>query len=254
MAKAYEKIYNIIREQILDDNNIEMVQLPPERILCETYGVSRITIRQALKMLQDQGLIERLPGKGTFIKRGQEKKIPILESSYERAFANIMPKISREVISWEALAPPKEIGEAMGLLKSEECLTFQRIDFQSGAPLSYDKCFIPLQYSSTIDESIINEVDFLSSWVKRENLAISYYKLEIEAAIATEEDAKILHMPIGSPVLHTTDTFHTAEGKVVAIFITMYRGDKFTITSTERVNTFTFNPRNAPLGPGLEMG
>ncbi len=236
MSKAYEKIYNIIREQILDEKNSDMEQLPPERILCETYGVSRITIRQALRMLQDQGLIERLPGKGTFVKRGQEKKIPILDSSYERAFTNIMPKISRKVNAWAEIAPPREIGEAMGLLKSEQCLFFERVDIQSETPLSYDLGYIPLSFSASIDEAIIKEVNFLSSWVKRENLAISYYKLEIEATIATHEDAEILQVPFASAILLTTDTFYTVEGKVVAVFITRYRGDKFSITSTDRIN------------------
>ena len=250
MSKAYEKIYNIIRKQILDANNKNMKQLPPERILCETYGVSRITIRQALKMLQDQGLIERLPGKGTYIKRGQEKKISVFDSSYERAFENIMPKITRKVCTWENVAPPKEIAEALGLLKSENCLSFERIDIQSNIPLSYDIVYIPLAYSASIDESIINEVNFFSSWIKRENLAISYCKLEIEAAIATKEDVEKLQVPFTSPILLTTDTFFTAEGKVVAIFFTRYRGDKFTITSTEQVNILT-NEIQSVLGPEL---
>jgi DNA-binding GntR family transcriptional regulator len=131
MSKAYEKIYNIIRKQILDEKNKDMEQLPPERILCETYGVSRITIRQALKMLQDQGLIERLPGKGTYIKRGQEKKISVFDSSYERAFENIMPKITRKVCAWAIVEPPQAIAQTLGLLKSEGCLTFERVDCQS---------------------------------------------------------------------------------------------------------------------------
>ena len=241
MSAAYQRVYNIIREQILNQERFEMNQLPPERVLCDQYGVSRITIRQALKMLQDQGLVERLPGKGTFVKQGKEKKIPILDSNYEMSLNNIIPKMVRDLNACGQVVPPKEISEEFGLLKSEKCLFIERTDVQNGISLSYDQGYIPLSYSASIDESIIHEVDFFSLWVQRENLVLSYNKSAIEAVAATKADVEKLNVPLGSPILLLTDTFFSQEGKIVAIFYTRYRGDKFTLISTEKVKTMNIS-------------
>lgn len=56
---TYRKIYNNLRKKILDKTLAEGDKVPPERVLCETYGVSRVTVRHALRMLHDQGLVER---------------------------------------------------------------------------------------------------------------------------------------------------------------------------------------------------
>lgn len=236
MEVAYHKVYNILREQILDKRLVAGQKLPPERILCDTYGVSRITVRHALKMLQDQGLLERMPGRGTFVKAAAVKKMPILDMDYEKSLKREAPEVIRNVISWEPILPAEEIMNELGLLKSEKCLLIERIDIQNGLPLSYDKGYIPMNLSSGIDDSIINQVSFLHLWAQRENLAISYIRSATEAIEAGDIEAERLQVPVGAPMLLTTDTVFSTEGKALAVFVTVYRGDKFKLVSTTYLN------------------
>jgi GntR family transcriptional regulator len=235
MEVAYHKVYNILREQILEKKLSDGEKIPPERVLCDTYGVSRITIRQALKMLQDQGLLERLPGKGTFVRRATKRKVPILDMDYEKSLKKEAPDIIRKVITWEPILPSEEVMNELSLLKSEQCLLIERIDIQNDEPLSYDKGFIPLNYSSSVDELIINQVSFLHLWAKRENLSISYIRSSTEAVEAGEIDVERLRVPLRAPMLMTTDTIFSTEGKALAVFVTIYRGDKFRLVSTTHV-------------------
>ena len=73
-------LYYQVREDLL--HKIQSGQwgpdfkMPPERELCETYGVSRITVRKALDDLQNEGYLDRVQGKGTFVRRAtMEKKL-----------------------------------------------------------------------------------------------------------------------------------------------------------------------------------
>lgn len=229
---AYHRVYNILRERILDHTMSAGEKIPPERELCDTFGVSRITVRHSLQMLQDQGLVERRPGKGTFVRKAWQKKMPILDMDYEKSLKKEAPNIVRQLLTWEQVLPPPEIMEELGLLKSEKCVLIERLDILDGEPLSYDKGYIPLNISTSIDDEIVRKVEFLHLWEQREGLAISYIQSSTEAVKADDTDSERLYVEEGSPILLTTDTVYSAAGKALAVFITGYRGDRFKLVST----------------------
>ena len=78
MAKNYNylRVYNDMKKRILNGTYKFQDRLPTEAELEKLYGISRITVKKAMAMLGDEGLIERYPGKGTFV-RLQEQKIEI---------------------------------------------------------------------------------------------------------------------------------------------------------------------------------
>lgn len=61
----YEQVANVLRTAIVAGEDEQPVRLPPERKLCQIHQVSRITIRQALELLEREGLVQRTPGRGT---------------------------------------------------------------------------------------------------------------------------------------------------------------------------------------------
>ncbi len=229
---AYRKVYNVLREKILDKALPAGEKVPPERVLCDTYGVSRITVRHALRLLQDQGLVERFPGKGTFVRAMREKKMPILDMDYEKYVKNEAPNIERRLLTSEKILPPEDVMKHLGLLKSEECLLIERLDVINDEPLSYDKGYIPLGLSSSIDDEMLRKVEFLRLWEKGEGLSISYIQSSTEAVGADQIASERLQIPVNAPILMTTDVVYSSDGKGFAVFITAYRGDRYTLVST----------------------
>ena len=74
MLPAYIRIHDKIKEDV-DDGTWKIGQrLPSERDLCETFDVSRMTVRQAITLLVDEGILERKPGSGTFVARDVYKR------------------------------------------------------------------------------------------------------------------------------------------------------------------------------------
>lgn len=71
--KLYEKIYDDLKEQILSGEYSNGALLPTEKELQERYNVSRITAKHAYQLLEEQGYIERIPGKGTILKPTTQK-------------------------------------------------------------------------------------------------------------------------------------------------------------------------------------
>ena len=66
-SSNYEKIYKELKKSIEKGKIKEFEKLPTEMQLCETYDVSRITVRKALEKLEQDNLIQKIRGKGTFV-------------------------------------------------------------------------------------------------------------------------------------------------------------------------------------------
>lgn len=85
----YQKIYNHIINQMKTGSLVQGDKIPSEKELAEEFGVSRITSKKALEMLADNGLIRRMPGKGSFVigeNEQQESRVPLQEKSKESSY------------------------------------------------------------------------------------------------------------------------------------------------------------------------
>jgi GntR family transcriptional repressor for pyruvate dehydrogenase complex len=87
-SRLYEQIVQQIEESILKGELIEGSQLPAERELAEQFGVSRTAVREAIKALQEKGLVDALPGRGTFVTNGTSNS---MRRSLDRIIKNGQP-------------------------------------------------------------------------------------------------------------------------------------------------------------------
>lgn len=229
---TYQRLYNILREKIWNKEYSPGFKLPTERELCGEYGVSRITVRHALMLLEEQGLIERVQGRGTFVKSVKPKKIAILDYAYSNSMNQESPGTMRKLITHEVIVPPQEIAEALNLLKNEECHYIERLDVNSGENLAFDQVYIPMGFSKSLKEEMLTRIDFLSVWEKEEHIRASYVRESIESIAADEYVARRLEVKRGSPVLMGTEVMFDKDERPVAVFISKYRYDRFKMVST----------------------
>ncbi len=106
----YRQLANALRQQILDGTMPGGTSLPTEFELSATYGVSRGTVRQALGLLSDEGLVERVPGRGTFV-RHQDRPAP--SRSHERTIGLIVPS-SNDQLSMNILVGAESVAKHRG--------------------------------------------------------------------------------------------------------------------------------------------
>ena len=97
-SQEYQKVYNSIKSQIVAGRYAGGQKLVPERLLCEQYGVSRITARHALRLLEDDGLVERFQGKGTFIKSTKPAKLAITDLGFAKSVKDYAPALYRNLL------------------------------------------------------------------------------------------------------------------------------------------------------------
>lgn len=121
MPKAYEKIADDLRDSIRNGRLLPGDRLPSEAQLREEYTYSQTTIRHALSVLESEGLIERRPGRGCFIREPAERQI----------VANDRPTdlegvpLSRMVQQVTARPPTAQEAEDMGLPRGTAVLVLR---------------------------------------------------------------------------------------------------------------------------------
>jgi len=97
---AYYQLQQRLKKKILYKELVKGEKLPPEFELCKIYNVSRITVRRALELLEKEGYVERLQGKGTYV---------------------TMPKIEQQMASFYSLS---DTFEKMGMKPSNHITNF----------------------------------------------------------------------------------------------------------------------------------
>ena len=92
---AYNTAAQSMRERILSGEWPSGLRLQPERDLCVELGISRITIRHALRILEEEGLVTRQQGRGTFVNAHPSRRIPIINGDFSASVMRHAPELRR---------------------------------------------------------------------------------------------------------------------------------------------------------------
>lgn len=123
----YEQIKLVIKDNIINGVYSPGDQLPNEKQLCEKYNVSRITVRRALKELSNEGLIEVLQGKGTFVSK-EKLDIKILDlGGYTDSLKSQHHNAKIQIIEKQIIKTNKEVAKALNIKEGDEVLKLKRL-------------------------------------------------------------------------------------------------------------------------------
>lgn len=152
--RVQRELTNQIRNGVYPENS----KLPTERELCEQFGVSRITIRQALQNMENEGVIVRQQGRGTFVKprRIEQRLSSIYSFSEELRKQNITP--GTRMLSMITIPAQGNIQQALDLGEGVPVRAICRLRLANETPYAYETSYIPLALlnDATADEIALN--------------------------------------------------------------------------------------------------
>ncbi len=192
-------------------------QLPSEPVLAQQLGVSRATLREAMRTFETQGLISRRQGIGTFVLRPAnviESGLEVLESIESQAQSIGLPVNFGEL---DMVCRPAKAGEAeaLGLGEGEKITQISRVILAEERPVAYLIDTLPVQVL-TCDEI---EADFSGSvldlLLKRGDPALVSSRCEINAVAASSDIARMLNLQRGDALLRFVSSLYDLSGKVV---------------------------------------
>ncbi|MEM3112270.1 MAG: GntR family transcriptional regulator [Candidatus Anstonellales archaeon] len=223
----YYQIENIIKEKINSGEYQPGDLLPTEEQLCNSFGVSRITVRKALSSLERDGLIHRKRGYGSIIRQGSLSLQPMkLTGSIEDLLA-IGIKTRTRILHFGFISPPQNIAHHLQLEEDQQVLRIERIRYVKEGPLSYIINFIPFSLGKKVKARELIKEPLMNILEKKCNLKIKRAFQIIEATVADPQVAQYLEVPAGAPLLKVERTVYDMNDKPVEFLSVLYRSDRY---------------------------
>lgn len=221
------QLTEIIRKLISQEQWRQGDKLPSEREFCETFEISRITVRKALDSLATEGLIQTTKGIGTFV--SEQKYIEKWESfpiGFTDSLANQGYRIETQVLTLETIPSTEKIFKELELSPKDLVLHLHRLRFIAQEPILIVSSYLPKYLVPEMQKNDFTHKSLYQVLRSDYGLKIDKVKRGIEAVAATEKEAKLLQVELGAPLLQIESTSYTPDGKPVEYFIAKRRGDR----------------------------
>ncbi|MES2889615.1 MAG: GntR family transcriptional regulator [Pseudomonadota bacterium] len=211
----HSRIREELRERILRGALQPHDRVPSESELMAHYGVSRVTVRQALGDLQSARMIVKVPGKGSFVAALK----PFQELGRLQGFAEAMNSRGHDTFSrlirLETVTAPDRVADRLQLPVGAQVTEVQRVRFLDGRPVSVDTTWLPLHLGGRLQrDDLVTRDIFL---ILETDLAtpLGHADLALDAVGADARTASLLDLPPGSPVLHIERLTHDRNSRPV---------------------------------------
>ena len=229
IVPKYYQLANILREKILNGEFSAQDAIPSERHLEEQYNLSRPTIRQAIDLLERQGYLYRVHGKGTFVSPPKLQKGMLELTSFSEDMRNRGLEPGQRILEFGIVTPSPKIAHQLGLNAPDaKVLRIKRLRTGNDEPIGLQDSYLSLAENQSITRE---EIEAKGSIYAMLEMKYGIYPTEadetLEVTLATPEEAALLQVPDGSPLLLNERTLWSQDRKAIEFVSILYRGDRY---------------------------
>ncbi|MET0339895.1 MAG: GntR family transcriptional regulator [Polyangiales bacterium] len=221
------RIREELRERIVSGTLRLHERVPSESELMKHYGVSRITVRQALADLERERLIFKVAGKGSFVAQAK----PFQELGRLQGFAEAMGALGHEtfnrVLSLKTVPASAEVATRLALTEGTRVTEIRRVRHLDRAPVSLDVTWVPLSIGERLAREDLQTRDIFLLLENQCGLPLGHADLAIGADVADEEVARQLKVVRGAPILRIERLTCTTDGTPIDYEQLYCRSDNF---------------------------
>ena len=223
-VSRYIQLATLFRRRIESGQWSIGAQIPTVDDLSLEFGVARATIRQALGLLEAEGLVDRFRAKGTFVtQRPQDRIWCEVETDWggllrSREGADI--ELLFEEITDKAPMPPHEIGKL-----APSYLHLRRLHSRAGTAFLLAEVFVEEQLSKKIPRAALTTKTALSLVASLPGIKIADSRQTLTIGAADMETAHYLSIPLNAPVAHVHRSIADNRGRIILLSNGIYRGD-----------------------------
>jgi len=221
----HEQVFNHLRERILTGDFVPHQQLPSESCLMRCFGVSRVTVRQALKDLGAQGLIYSQQGKGSFVSAPRATYNLSALLGFHEAMQGKPFVATSHVCSRRELEASRETAAALHLKRGDRVLEVKRTRCLNARPVSVELSYFPLDVGNRLHGEDLTQDIF--PLLEARGIALGRSRLWIEAQPCPEGFAADLAIQPGEAVLHMSRLTSSALDRPVDYEHIYCRGDSY---------------------------
>lgn len=223
----YYQLAEDIRERLAQGEYVTGDLLPSERELSERYQISRMTVRQAITSLVNEGMLYRKKGTGTFV---SEPKINqplggLTSFSEDMKARGLTP--SNQLLRFEKVkCSKKSIGDILQLSASDDVYEIERVRLADNQPMAIESTWLNAKHVTDLNRKTVESslYDYLE---KEAGLHIGHAKQMLEASVISPREAELLEVENDLPVLTMERHTYLQDGSPLEVVYSRYRADKY---------------------------
>ncbi|MGO1286488.1 MAG: GntR family transcriptional regulator [Brachybacterium sp.] len=222
----YDQLQRALLRSIEDGTLQPGDLLPGEHRLCEIHDVSRTVVRQALGMLEHDGVIVRIKGKGTYVapRKTSETLAGRLTGLHEEVAAR-GGSVTSDVLRHETVPAPPHVAQQLSLDPEGDVVLLVRLRHVDGEPWSLSTTWLPPRLGELIADADLRTGSLYQVLEDHGVRAVSGER-SVEAAVTDDQEGALLGIGESQPVLRLTSTTFDADGEPLEHFSALHRGDR----------------------------
>lgn len=225
LTPLYEQLKNEITENIRAKIYRPGDRMPSEAELEQKYGVSRITVRRAVKELCEEEVLVRKQGKGTFVLNTATRQRLDLLRGFHDAMEEQGKTVRTEILERSIIHVKESYAKDLQIAEDEDVIFLRRVMYADEIPMMVDMCYLPLKRFPGIVDKLTG--DFSIFRILRDEYESNpeeYYKV-IKVRKATKEIAGFLQCQMGDPLFDIFKITYNGEKIPQFISISLIKGE-----------------------------
>ncbi|MBM4862710.1 GntR family transcriptional regulator [Vibrio parahaemolyticus] len=196
----YRQIADAIRDKISEGEYKVGTALPTEAQLREAFSCSRVTVRQALKLLVENGELESVQGSGTYVKESKVNYDIYQQSSFAEKWAHLDAATHSDVIAFEITKATLTIADALNIGEGDKIFYVKRVRYLDDKPITVEETWLPTEMFPDLTYQVMqgSKYQFIEN---DKGMVIDRSEQEIIPVLAPEDIAELLDIDPTQPII-----------------------------------------------------
>jgi GntR family transcriptional regulator len=222
----YYQIAEYLQEQIAAGSLSSGARIASERELSQQFGVSRMTVRQAINHLQSTGLVEVQQGIGTFVARPKHT----YDASHLFGFSEEMGRrgdhLESVVLEQAPVRPPQHVADLLGIAEHSPVVKVTRLRKINGEPVLLETSFLPSALCPGLESADLATRSLYGLLETQYGLSLLYTQQTMEYVPANEFEQEIFGIGPGAAMILLEGVTYGEENLPIECFKAAYRADR----------------------------
>jgi GntR family transcriptional regulator len=229
----HHQLKELLRDEIESGRWPAGERIPSEPELCRSLDVSRTVVRQALGALENERMLRRRKGLGTFVAEPKirGRLVQTLTGFHDDMLAQ--GRTPRTVVLRQAVTRAgRKIGDRLGIPSDAPVVVIERVRLVDGEPIVFVTTYLPADLVPGLERIDLTDSSLYQTLATRFDLHIHHGRRSLESIRADDEVAARLHVEAGEPVLFIRSVTYLGDGRAIEYYEASHRGDRSVLEVT----------------------
>jgi len=222
----YLQLEDILRAQIMEGVLKHHEAIPSENELSRIYDLSRMTVRGVITRLVSEGLLYRVPGKGTFVSEPKIMTSPLSQKGIREQLEAMGYETGTMVLDRRIEKADTMIAHELNLPFETSLYRLERLRYANGEPLGLELSYIPVSLCVSLFEKDLEKEPLCDILEKNYGIVAKYGVETLESCNAGANEVRHLKLTKGSPLLLLKYTMYSQSGEPFEYTKVVFRGDR----------------------------